>query len=131
PRHPALRSARPGPGRLERDSRGTRQGRSPLAIDWSPWQNLPGEELPQPIHPRYSRRQAFRTAGSEEGGVISLRRAHPFVFVAIWAVVTLLAVAGFAAFQIADRPVPEASTVALGREVGAMAGLGFNSPQNQ
>lgn len=60
-----------------------------------------------------------------------MRRAHPFVFVAIWAVVTLLAVAGFAAFQISDRPVPEASSVALGREVGAMAGLGFNSPQNQ
>ncbi len=60
-----------------------------------------------------------------------MRRIHPFVYVAIWAIVTLLAVAGFAAFQIGERPVPEAATISMGREVGAMAGLGLNSPQNQ
>lgn len=58
-----------------------------------------------------------------------MRRAHPLVFVAIWAVVTLLAVAGFAAFQIGGRDAPVPASASLGREVGAMAGLGFNSPQ--
>lgn len=60
-----------------------------------------------------------------------MRRIHPFVFVALWAVVALLAVAGFAAFQIGGRSLPEPTTVSLGREVGAMAGLGFNSPPVQ
>lgn len=60
-----------------------------------------------------------------------MRRAHPLVFVAVWAVVTLLAVAGFAAFQIQGREAPQPSTDALGREVGAMAGLGFNAPKSQ
>lgn len=60
-----------------------------------------------------------------------MRRAHPLVYVAVWAVVTLLAVAGFAAFQIQGREVPPPSTDALGREVGAMAGLGFNAPTAQ
>ncbi|HJR92036.1 MAG TPA: hypothetical protein VJ938_06325, partial [Acidimicrobiia bacterium] len=40
-------------------------------------------------------------------------------------------VAGFAAFQISDRTVPEASNARLGHEVGALAGLGFNSPTAQ
>lgn len=44
----------------------------------------------------------------------------------MWAVVTLLAVAGFAAFQIGGREAPVASNATLGREVGALAGLGFN-----
>lgn len=60
-----------------------------------------------------------------------MRRAHPLVFVAAWAVVALLAVAGFAAFQIQGRQAPEASIDALGREVGALAGLGFNAPKSQ
>lgn len=60
-----------------------------------------------------------------------MRRAHPLVHVAIWAVVTLLAVAGFAAFQTQSREVPQSSSAALGRQVGAMAGLGFNAPQPQ
>lgn len=60
-----------------------------------------------------------------------MRRAHPLVFVALWAVVALLAVAGFAAFQIQGRPAPPDSVDALGREVGAMAGLGFNAPKSQ
>lgn len=56
-----------------------------------------------------------------------MRRAHPIVFVAMWAVVTLLAVAGFAAFQIGGREAPVPSNANLGREVGALAGLGFNA----
>lgn len=56
-----------------------------------------------------------------------MRRAHPIVFVTMWAVVTLLAVAGFAAFQITDRRAPATSNATLGREVGALAGLGFNT----
>lgn len=49
----------------------------------------------------------------------------------MWAVVTLLAVAGFAAFQISGRSAPILSNATLGREVGALAGLGFNSPTGQ
>lgn len=60
-----------------------------------------------------------------------MRRAHPFVYIAVWAAVTLLAVAGFAAFRIQERDIPQASTAALGREVGAMAGLGFNAARDQ
>lgn len=45
----------------------------------------------------------------------------------MWAVVTLLAVAGFAAFQIGGREAPVPSHATLGREVGALAGLGFNT----
>jgi hypothetical protein len=60
-----------------------------------------------------------------------LRRAHPLFFVAIWAVVALLAVAGFAAFQIQGREIPQSPTATLGREVGALAGLGFNAPDSQ
>jgi hypothetical protein len=60
-----------------------------------------------------------------------VRRAHPLVFVAAWAVVALLAVAGFAAFQIQGRDAPPPSNDALGREVGALAGLGFNAPKSQ
>lgn len=60
-----------------------------------------------------------------------MRRAHPLVFVAMWAAVTLLAVAGFAAFQIGGRSAPEPTGAALGRETGALAGLGFNSPQTE
>lgn len=60
-----------------------------------------------------------------------MRRAHPFVYIAVWAAVTLLAVAGFAAFQIQERAMPEPSSAALGREVGAMAGLGFNAARGQ
>ncbi len=46
----------------------------------------------------------------------------------MWAAVTLLAVAGFAAFQIGGRSAPEPATAALGRDAGALAGLGFNTP---
>lgn len=60
-----------------------------------------------------------------------MRRAHPFFFIAAWAVVALLAVAGFAAFQTQGREIPQSSTAALGREVGAMAGLGFNASEAQ
>jgi hypothetical protein len=60
-----------------------------------------------------------------------LRRAHPLIYVAIWAVVALLAVAGFAAFQTQGRPVPQPAAQSLGREVGAMAGMGFNAPPAQ
>ena len=60
-----------------------------------------------------------------------MRRAHPIVFVAMWAVVTLLAVAGFAAFQISDRRAPISSSATLGREVGALAGLGFNAAESK
>jgi hypothetical protein len=60
-----------------------------------------------------------------------VRRAHPLVFVAMWAVVTLLAVAGFAAFQIGGREAPMASNADLGRQAGALAGLGFNSAEAQ
>lgn len=59
-----------------------------------------------------------------------MRRAHPLIFVAAWAVVALLAVAGFAAFQIQSREAPLPSNSALGREVGAMVGLGFNAPKS-
>lgn len=44
----------------------------------------------------------------------------------MWAVVTLLAVAGFAAFQIGGRTAPVPSGPALGQTTGAMAGLAFN-----
>ncbi len=47
----------------------------------------------------------------------------------MWAVVALLAVAGFAAFQIGGREAPQSSHADLGREVGALAGLGFNAPR--
>lgn len=57
-----------------------------------------------------------------------MRRAHPIVFVAMWAVVTLLAVAGFAAFQISGRPAPAPAADDIGREIGAVVGLGFNNP---
>ncbi|HEX7100552.1 MAG TPA: hypothetical protein VF377_15090 [Acidimicrobiia bacterium] len=60
-----------------------------------------------------------------------MRRAHPLIYVAIWAVVALLAVAGFAAFQTQGRPVPQPAAQSLGREVGAMAGMGFNAPPAQ
>ena len=60
-----------------------------------------------------------------------MRRAHPLLYVAVWAVVTLLAVAGFAAFQTQGRPVPEPAAQSLGREVGAMAGMGFNAAAAQ
>jgi hypothetical protein len=56
-----------------------------------------------------------------------MRRAHPIVFVAMWAVVTLLAVAGFAAFQITGRSVPAPAADELGREIGAVVGLGFTN----
>ncbi|CAN5754191.1 hypothetical protein BH23ACT5_BH23ACT5_22750 [soil metagenome] len=49
----------------------------------------------------------------------------------MWAVVTLLAVAGFAAFQIGGREAPIASSADLGRQAGALAGLGFNSAEAQ
>jgi hypothetical protein len=45
--------------------------------------------------------------------------------------VALLAVAGFAAFQTQGRPVPQPAAQSLGREVGAMAGMGFNAPPAQ
>lgn len=57
-----------------------------------------------------------------------MRRAHPLLYIAVWAVVTLLAVAGFAAFQTQGRKVPQPAAQSLGREVGAMAGMGFNAP---
>ena len=60
-----------------------------------------------------------------------MRRAHPLVFVAMWAVVTLLAVAGFAAFQIGGREAPPVADATLGRQVGALAGLGFNAPRGE
>ncbi|HLU51986.1 MAG TPA: hypothetical protein VK011_00140 [Acidimicrobiia bacterium] len=60
-----------------------------------------------------------------------MRRAHPLIYIAVWAVVTLLAVAGFAAFQTQGRPVPEPAAQTLGREVGALAGMGFNAPPIQ
>ncbi|MFP3914444.1 MAG: hypothetical protein ACLFWM_06185 [Actinomycetota bacterium] len=60
-----------------------------------------------------------------------MRRAHPFLLIAVWAVLALLAVAGFAAFQTQGREIPQASFQSLGREVGAMAGLGFNAPRSQ
>ena len=60
-----------------------------------------------------------------------MRRAHPIVYIAVWAAVTLLAVAGFAAFQIQERDVPRPTNAALGRQVGAMAGLGFSAPRAQ
>lgn len=59
-----------------------------------------------------------------------MRRAHPIVFVAMWAVVTLLAVAGFAAFQISGRPAPVPAADDLGREIGAVVGLGFSNPSS-
>lgn len=49
----------------------------------------------------------------------------------MWTVVALLAVAGFAAFQTADQPTAVPADASLGREVGALAGLGFNAPQSQ
>ncbi len=49
----------------------------------------------------------------------------------MWAAVTLLAVAGFAAFQIGGREAPLASNADLGRQSGALAGLGFNSSEAQ
>lgn len=44
---------------------------------------------------------------------------------------TLLAVAGFAAFQIRGRVAPEPSTADFGRATGALAGLGFNLPDEE
>lgn len=60
-----------------------------------------------------------------------MRRAHPFVFVALWAVVILLAAAGFAAFQIGGRTDPTPIEASVGRETGALAGLGFNAGPGQ
>lgn len=45
----------------------------------------------------------------------------------MWAMVTLLAVAGFAAFQIGGRDAPVHSTADLGRAVGALAAVGFSN----
>lgn len=59
-----------------------------------------------------------------------MRRAHPIVFVAMWGMVTLLAVAGFAAFQIGDDTAPQPVADDLGREIGAMVGLGFSNPSS-
>lgn len=47
----------------------------------------------------------------------------------MWAVVTLLAVAGFAAFQTGGRDAPVALDATRGRQVGALAGLGFHAPK--
>lgn len=81
-------------------------------------------------HPLYPSgvpsRPPWRSRGAES---FQVRRAHPLVFVAMWAVVALLAVAGFAAFQIGGRQAPQSSHADLGREVGALAGLGFNAPR--
>lgn len=49
----------------------------------------------------------------------------------MWAMVTLLAVVGFAAFQITDRNAPVSSSATLGRQVGALAGLGFNASSSK
>lgn len=59
-----------------------------------------------------------------------MRRAHHFVFVAMWAIVTLLAVAGFAAYQISGREAPPPPAAELGRDVGAIAGLSFAAPEH-
>lgn len=56
-----------------------------------------------------------------------MRRAHPLVFVATWAVVTLLAVAGFAAFQIGGREAPLPEEGNLGHRVGTLAALTFEA----